>query len=224
MPLVSFVFPIAPFTVLSREWAYSICCGMTSWVIPPWLGLRLNSLKWNSPNQPRTGILHLACWLLLSTCYLKWLPSASFCLRCQGLGVANDVLLLYVFQASLRTPELTWERVRSQVDHVIWPDGKRIVLLAEVRLRLIGSHSPDRSLRLRLLLPSLCLPWSFQLCLRSTSLTTLPVDFTSDCERSFHSAIKKLFWFLTFHQLSCLSMSLSRLSQIMTITVEGISR
>uniref|UniRef100_A0A8C0F4B6 Adenosylhomocysteinase like 2 n=1 Tax=Bubo bubo TaxID=30461 RepID=A0A8C0F4B6_BUBBB len=39
-----------------------------------------------------------------------------------------------VFQASLRTPELTWERVRSQVDHVIWPDGKRIVLLAEGRL------------------------------------------------------------------------------------------
>nr|XP_021145848.1 adenosylhomocysteinase 3 [Columba livia] len=34
--------------------------------------------------------------------------------------------------ASLRTPELTWERVRSQVDHVIWPDGKRIVLLAEI--------------------------------------------------------------------------------------------
>ncbi|PKK22045.1 putative adenosylhomocysteinase 3 [Columba livia] len=34
--------------------------------------------------------------------------------------------------ASLRTPELTWERVRSQVDHVIWPDGKRIVLLAEL--------------------------------------------------------------------------------------------
>ncbi len=41
--------------------------------------------------------------------------------------------LLPTFQASLRTPELTWERVRSQVDHVIWPDGKRIVLLAEVR-------------------------------------------------------------------------------------------
>ncbi|XP_064486521.1 adenosylhomocysteinase-like 1 isoform X3 [Ornithodoros turicata] len=35
---------------------------------------------------------------------------------------------------SLRTPELTWERVRSQVDHIIWPDGKRIVLLAEGRL------------------------------------------------------------------------------------------
>uniref|UniRef100_A0A8C9W5Q9 Adenosylhomocysteinase like 2 n=1 Tax=Scleropages formosus TaxID=113540 RepID=A0A8C9W5Q9_SCLFO len=41
--------------------------------------------------------------------------------------------------ASLRTPELTWERVRSQVDHVIWPDGKRIVLLAEVRHPLILS-------------------------------------------------------------------------------------
>uniref|UniRef100_A0A4W5KYW2 Adenosylhomocysteinase-like 1 n=1 Tax=Hucho hucho TaxID=62062 RepID=A0A4W5KYW2_9TELE len=36
--------------------------------------------------------------------------------------------------ASLRSPELTWERVRSQVDHVIWPDGKRIILLAEGRL------------------------------------------------------------------------------------------
>lgn len=37
-------------------------------------------------------------------------------------------------QNSLRTPDLTWEKVRSQVDHVIWPDGKRIILLAEGRL------------------------------------------------------------------------------------------
>uniref|UniRef100_A0A8C7ZTL4 Adenosylhomocysteinase-like 1 n=1 Tax=Oryzias sinensis TaxID=183150 RepID=A0A8C7ZTL4_9TELE len=36
--------------------------------------------------------------------------------------------------ASLRSPELTWERVRSQVDHIIWPDGKRVILLAEGRL------------------------------------------------------------------------------------------
>ncbi|TNN70860.1 Adenosylhomocysteinase 3 [Liparis tanakae] len=35
---------------------------------------------------------------------------------------------------SLRTAELRWERVRPQVDHVIWPDGKKIVLLAEGRL------------------------------------------------------------------------------------------
>jgi adenosylhomocysteinase len=35
---------------------------------------------------------------------------------------------------SLRTPDLTWEKVRSQVDHIIWPDGKRITLLAEGRL------------------------------------------------------------------------------------------
>ncbi|KAG8040679.1 hypothetical protein G9C98_002675 [Cotesia typhae] len=38
---------------------------------------------------------------------------------------------------SLRTPDLTWEKVRSQVDHVIWPDGKRIVLLAQGRLLLV---------------------------------------------------------------------------------------
>lgn len=37
-------------------------------------------------------------------------------------------------QNSLRTTDLTWEKVRSQVDHVIWPDGKRIILLAEGRL------------------------------------------------------------------------------------------
>jgi len=35
---------------------------------------------------------------------------------------------------SLKTPDLTWERVRSQVDHIIWPDSKRIILLAEGRL------------------------------------------------------------------------------------------
>nr|CAB3220658.1 putative adenosylhomocysteinase 3 [Phallusia mammillata] len=36
--------------------------------------------------------------------------------------------------ASLKTNDLTWEKVRSQVDHIIWPDGKRVVLLAEGRL------------------------------------------------------------------------------------------
>ncbi|XP_068595214.1 S-adenosylhomocysteine hydrolase-like protein 1 isoform X2 [Brachionichthys hirsutus] len=36
--------------------------------------------------------------------------------------------------ARLQTAELRWEHVRPQVDHVIWPDGKRIVLLAEGRL------------------------------------------------------------------------------------------
>lgn len=38
------------------------------------------------------------------------------------------------FQNSLRTSDLTWEKIRSQVDHVIWPDGKRITLVAEGRL------------------------------------------------------------------------------------------
>jgi hypothetical protein len=39
---------------------------------------------------------------------------------------------LCVLQASLRTEELIWEKVRPQVDHIIWPNKKRIVLLAEV--------------------------------------------------------------------------------------------
>lgn len=34
----------------------------------------------------------------------------------------------------MRTPDLTWEKVRSQVDHIIWPDGRRIILIAEGRL------------------------------------------------------------------------------------------
>ena len=42
--------------------------------------------------------------------------------------------ICFLVQASLKTNDLTWEKVRSQVDHVIWPDGKRIVLLAEGRL------------------------------------------------------------------------------------------
>lgn len=39
-----------------------------------------------------------------------------------------------MLQSSLYNSELNWERVRSQVDHIIWPDGKTIVLLAEGRL------------------------------------------------------------------------------------------
>ncbi|XP_055797229.1 putative adenosylhomocysteinase 3 [Salvelinus fontinalis] len=46
----------------------------------------------------------------------------------------TEVDPICALQASLRSPELTWERVRSQVDHVIWPDGKRIILLAEGHL------------------------------------------------------------------------------------------
>jgi len=41
-------------------------------------------------------------------------------------------MFVFLLQNSLRTADLTWERVRSQVDHIIWPDGKRIILLAEV--------------------------------------------------------------------------------------------
>lgn len=46
----------------------------------------------------------------------------------------SAIFLLSLSQGCLRTPELTWEKVRSQVDHIIWPDGKRIILIAEGRL------------------------------------------------------------------------------------------
>lgn len=36
--------------------------------------------------------------------------------------------------ASLRTADLVWERVRPQVDYVFWPDGRHLVLLAEVSI------------------------------------------------------------------------------------------
>ncbi|XP_051739418.1 adenosylhomocysteinase like 2a isoform X2 [Ctenopharyngodon idella] len=42
---------------------------------------------------------------------------------------------------SLRTPELAWQHVRAQVDHIIWPDGKRVVLLAEGRVLNLSSST-----------------------------------------------------------------------------------
>jgi len=47
-----------------------------------------------------------------------------------NMGHANteiDVL-------SLKSSEIMWEKVRADVDHIIWPDGKRLVLIAEGRL------------------------------------------------------------------------------------------
>jgi adenosylhomocysteinase len=34
--------------------------------------------------------------------------------------------------------KLTWENIKPQVDHVIFPDGKRIIILAEGRLVNLG--------------------------------------------------------------------------------------
>ena len=34
--------------------------------------------------------------------------------------------------------ELEWEEIKPQVDHIIWPDGKRIILLAQGRLVNLG--------------------------------------------------------------------------------------
>ncbi|KAM4572528.1 S-adenosylhomocysteine hydrolase-like protein 1 isoform 3-T3 [Odontesthes bonariensis] len=51
------------------------------------------------------------------------------CIVC-NMGHSNTEMDL----ASLRSAELEWQRVRPHVDQVIWPDGKRVVLLAEGRL------------------------------------------------------------------------------------------
>ncbi|XP_029377972.1 S-adenosylhomocysteine hydrolase-like protein 1 isoform X3 [Echeneis naucrates] len=51
------------------------------------------------------------------------------CIVC-NMGHSNTEIDL----ESIRTAELRWEHVRTQVHHVIWPDGKRVVLLAEGRL------------------------------------------------------------------------------------------
>ncbi|CAN9499182.1 unnamed protein product [Ophioblennius macclurei] len=51
------------------------------------------------------------------------------CIVC-NMGHSNTEIDL----VSLQAAELKWERVRPQVDHIIWPDGKRVVLLAQGRL------------------------------------------------------------------------------------------
>nr|XP_020469343.1 adenosylhomocysteinase 2-like [Monopterus albus] len=51
------------------------------------------------------------------------------CIVC-NMGHSNNELDL----ESLQTAELRWEHVKPQVDQVIWPNGKRIVLLAEGHL------------------------------------------------------------------------------------------
>ena len=58
--------------------------------------------------------------------------------KCHIVGnhMSRLIWIMFLFQGSLRTPDLTWEKVRSQVDHIIWPDGKRIILLAEVSVCL----------------------------------------------------------------------------------------
>uniref|UniRef100_A0A8B9LB45 MET proto-oncogene, receptor tyrosine kinase n=2 Tax=Astyanax mexicanus TaxID=7994 RepID=A0A8B9LB45_ASTMX len=53
----------------------------------------------------------------------------SGCIVC-NMGHSNTEIDV----ASLLTPDLTWRRIRKHVDHIVWPDGKQIVLLAKGRL------------------------------------------------------------------------------------------
>jgi adenosylhomocysteinase len=41
--------------------------------------------------------------------------------------------------------ELTWEEIKPQVDHIIWPDGKRIILLSRGRLLNLGNATGHSS-------------------------------------------------------------------------------
>merc|ERR1711971_1018018 len=50
------------------------------------------------------------------------------CIAC-NMGHSNTEIDVM----SLKTQDLTWQKVRTQVDHIIWPGGKRLVLLAEGR-------------------------------------------------------------------------------------------
>ena len=57
-------------------------------------------------------------------------------------GNNNDRICLAPPQVdALRTNDVTWERVRSNVDHVVFKSGKRIVLLAEGRLLSLAATS-----------------------------------------------------------------------------------
>ena len=40
--------------------------------------------------------------------------------------------------AELQKGDVQWEEIKPQVDHVIWPDGKRIIVLAKGRLVNLG--------------------------------------------------------------------------------------
>merc|ERR1712051_1092957 len=45
----------------------------------------------------------------------------------------NKSVVTRAHMDAMKTQDLTWEKVRTQVDHIIWPGGKRLVLLAEGR-------------------------------------------------------------------------------------------
>src|SRR5690606_39970856 len=47
----------------------------------------------------------------------------------------SDIFILSLHDA---LPILEWEEIKPQVDHIIFPDGKRIILLAKGRLVNLG--------------------------------------------------------------------------------------
>uniref|UniRef100_A0A1I8F7V7 AdoHcyase_NAD domain-containing protein n=1 Tax=Macrostomum lignano TaxID=282301 RepID=A0A1I8F7V7_9PLAT len=67
-------------------------------------------------------------WIRSALCRLHGrLSLAAFCATWGHSNTEIDM-------SALQDKRLTWERVRSTVDHIIFPDGRRIILLAEGRL------------------------------------------------------------------------------------------
>uniref|UniRef100_A0A672YYU1 S-adenosylhomocysteine hydrolase-like protein 1 n=1 Tax=Sphaeramia orbicularis TaxID=375764 RepID=A0A672YYU1_9TELE len=61
---------------------------------------------------------------IVSRCFHFTMKCKNGCIIC-NMGHSNTEIDL----AGLRAADLKWEHVRPQVDHIVWPDGKRIVLL-----------------------------------------------------------------------------------------------
>lgn len=87
-------------------------------------------------------------------------------------------------QASLRTAELRWERVRPQVDHVIWPDGRRIILLAEVTMLFLVLYTSTKGW------------WTEAYLLKSIACSKL-VYYTAFLK--MHESLDMKYWFKWFH-------------------------
>ncbi|CAD5115328.1 DgyrCDS4311 [Dimorphilus gyrociliatus] len=97
--------------------------------------------------------------------------------------------------------ELTWERVRSQVDHVIWPNGKRIILLAEGRLVNMSCTT----------LPSLVI--SIAACTQALALIELFVAPTGRYKNDVYLLPKKMDEYVATLHLSVFQARLTELSE-----------
>ena len=93
----------------------------------------------------------------------------SGCIVC-NMGHSNTEIDVM----ALKTQDLTWEKVRTQVDHIIWPNGKRMVLLAEGRrVNLSCSSVPSFVVSITTCTQALALIGNYlSTCIHSNSVIT----------------------------------------------------